>query len=439
MSEKKLKNKKSVKNEKTVENEKIIQNEKNVENEKSVENEKTVQNEESTQETKSSLLNKLLSKKSKKENSDKTSDKENNDKTTDKDNSEVIKLEGKEKRKQSLQKVRNSLIILFKLLRECITYKIILLIIAVLIVESTFTEFKKNVQKQINANTKVYLSSMVSESIEKVNLKINEEFSILRTMSLIYDEDKNIEFNVTKKILRDEVDKQSFIGVELLDTNKDALVSYGAIPNIESTDYIDKSLKGDNGISPIVLDEENKTEYIALSVPVTNKDNEVLGVLVSYYDINEFTQIIDTSSFEKVGTTFISQEDGTLVSRPESIGSNSNLFSILDSVNIKNGKSIAKLKKYIKNGQSGLITYGKGKYKRYICYNMIPDTDWYSVSIVSGNSIEPVAKKVSSLAVALAGRITTIFTIYIIVTLIIDLRKAKRKVLSQDKIKTENK
>ena len=74
----------------------------------------------------------------------------------------------------------------------------------------------------------------------------------------------------------------------------------------------------------------------------SKKDNSknyanIAGVLICSYNIEQFTNIIDTSTIEQIGTTIISQEDGTLVSRPESVNS-TNLFTFLDSINIKNKK-----------------------------------------------------------------------------------------------------
>ena len=109
------------------------------------------------------------------------------------------------------------------------------------------------------------------------------------------------------------------------------------------------------------------------------------------------------------------------------------MFKLLDSINDDDNESIVKLKKYIKNGQSGVITYGKGKKKTYMCYNVVPETNWYSVSIVSANTIEPVAKNVSNLAMDFLIDMGVIVMVYVVVTLAIDMTILKKKKIDEEK------
>lgn len=343
-----------------------------------------------------------------------------------------MKKEKEKTKKFRLNKIKREIVDFSKLLWACITYKMVLLIIAVIYVVYAFSGFRGSVQKQINKNTESYLSLMVSESLERIHIKMNDEFIVLNTMALFYDGEEEIDLDTTRNMLEDVIGTHNFVGVRILDSSLNEIISLGKNKICETSEFYDNALKGNNAISPIIVDEEEEIEYINLAVPVYNNGKKIIGILSCNYEIDAFTKILDTSSFEQLGTTLISQEDGILVSRPESVGKNTNLFMLLDSININNEKSIKKLKKSITNGQSGIITYGTGKHKRYICYDVVPDTNWYSVSIVSAGAIEPVAKKVSSLAMNFAYKISVIFVIYILITLIIDISMA-RKEMKEDK------
>lgn len=344
----------------------------------------------------------------------------------------IMKKEKEKRKKFELNKIKRGIVDFSKLLWACITYKMVLLVIAVIYVVYAFSGFRGSVQKQINKNTKSHLSLMVSESLERIHIKMNDEFIVLNTMALFYDGEEEIDLDTTRNMLEDVIGTHNFVGVRILDSNLNEIISLGKNKTCETSEFYDNALKGNNAISPIIVDGEEEIEYINLAVPVYNNAKKIIGILSCNYEINAFTKILDTSSFEQLGTTLISQEDGILVSRPESVGKNTNLFVLLDSININNEKSIKKLKKSITNGQSGIITYGTGKHKRYICYDVVPDTNWYSVSIVSASAIEPVAKKVSSLAMNFAYKISVIFVIYILITLIIDISMA-RKEMKEDK------
>lgn len=362
-----------------------------------------------------------------------------------------------EKRNGKFSKMKKKTVNFAKLLWECITYKIVLFIMAFAYGIFVFSGFRANVQNEINENTKTFLTSMVNESSEKIEMKINDEFIVLQTLALYYDED--IELSMTQRMLDEMLKTHEFQGVCIVDKEKNEIVKAGTV-EIDDSEFVDNALNGTNSISTIYIDKKGN-ELISLAVPVyskteqnnendsddgtgeendnnENKDSKndnsknyanIAGVLICSYNIEQFTNIIDTSTIEQIGTTIISQEDGTLVSRPESVNS-TNLFTFLDSINIKNEKSIEKLKKSITNGQTGIIIYGKDKYKRYICYNIVSDTKWYSVSIVSADSIEPVAKRVSRRAVNFTIHMCFVVVVYFLITFAIDIniiRKNRNK------------
>lgn len=332
---------------------------------------------------------------------------------------------GNIKEKFRLGKIKSGIVDFSKLLWACITWKLILLIAAAIIVAHFFISFKASVQRQINKSTENYLSSMVTESLEKMRLKINDEYSVITTLALLFNDNENIDIENTNDVLNKAMEAHEFVGIDLISNDNSQIISIGDSVMYDE-EFIAALLSGNQAISTIVVDEKKGAEYICMGVPIYNNGG-VNGAIICEYDIKEFTEIIDTSLFGQVGTTFISQEDGILVLRPESIGDNNNLFVLLDSINIDNKKSITKLKKSIKNGQSGIITYGSGKHKRYICYDIVPDTNWYAVSIVSSDAIEPITKKVSSLAFKLALKISIIFALYVITVLTMDIKMAKRK------------
>lgn len=310
-----------------------------------------------------------------------------------------------------------------KLLWECMTYKMALFVVVAIYVIYVFSGFKTDIRKQINQNTKYYLKSMVQECLEKIEMRIHDEFIVLDTMGLFYHDD--VDTAVTEELLNEAMKNHSFEGISLMDSEGKCVITLGNMGDYRDEELLESALAGNDTVSPIHI--ENGREFICLAVPVHGNSDTVNGVLMCNYDIKEFTQIMDTSSFEKLGTTLISEEDGLLVSRPASLGENDNLFELLDSININNEKSIKKLKKSITNGQSGIITYGKGKHKRYICYNVIPDTNWYAVSIVSSSSIEPVVSNVSKLAVNFTIHISLVVVGFILLTLAIDMKLLLKK------------
>lgn len=324
------------------------------------------------------------------------------------------------KKKNIFKNLGTKILNFSKLLWAVLTYKFILLIVAVILVVNCFSDFKASVKRKIDKNTENIVESMATDSLQKIQLKINDEFSVLETLTLLYDGNDEIEMATTQSLYERELSSHPFVGIDLISNVNEPLLSLGTHVNYEDDVFIETILAGNNTVSSIVFDSTGN-EYICLGVPIV-KDTQLIGALIGEYDIDEFTEIIDTSSFGQVGSIFIAEEDGTLVARPESVGENTNLFELLDSINIDNEKEIEILKKNIIKGHSGVITYGDSKYKRYICYNHIPDTDWYAISIVSGNTMDKTTRKVSTSAVNFSIKVGFIFVIYILVTIAIDIR-----------------
>ncbi len=303
-----------------------------------------------------------------------------------------------------------------------ITYKMILLLISIMLLVIAYTSFKVSINHQINDNTKIYLSSVLDESLDRVGIKVNEEINILKTIAAIFNNEEDLNGEEAKQHLMEQLKLHEFLGIRLTDKTGNTIAAMGYASAGAAVDYMEPCMEKGYCISSVLRNESE--EYIDLSVPLYYK-NENIGILICSYDMNEFTEIIDSSYFEKIGTTFISQEDGTLISRPESVGNNTNLFKMLDSINTYNEKSIRKLKNSIQNGESGIISFGSGKYKRYICYKVIPETSWYSVSIISGAAIEPLAKKISKLSMVLAMETAAICALYISIIIIVEYKRYK--------------
>ena len=248
--------------------------------------------------------------------------------------------------KKILKTAKNKTKGFFSLLVESITYKVVIFAIFAVYLVYSFAVYRSSIQSQINKNTKAHLSEIVNESLEKVHIKINDEFIVAHTMTGFYGED--IELSITEKLLKDAMEKHPFEGILILDKDKQSVLSVGNVSTFEDDTFIDKAMDGKDSISKIY--SMNDAEYISLAVPILSQETqEVSNIMICTYGIQELTGILDTSTFEQIGTTFISQEDGTLVARPKAVKKNTNLYDLLNTLDINNTTSIQKLKKYLKN------------------------------------------------------------------------------------------
>lgn len=294
-----------------------------------------------------------------------------------------------------------------------VNMEILFLVIIIVIVSFSFKMYKAQIERTVNKNTTLLLQEIIDESIDDISIKVNDTFIKMEAMSAFIGQYDDIQCDEVIDALgkQDEQDLKIFSGTIKQDGH--GVTAEGADFQADFEDwYFEEALSGERSISGVLSSEKYDGEYIILAVPVVHGD-EISGVLQCAYDINMFTGLMGDTSIGKKGTTFIAQNDGKLVSRPESVGNYDNLFELLDSFS-NNQSTIQKLKKQIQNGESGILTLNTGKYKRYVCYSTVPSTDWYAVSIVSSGALEDVTDKITNYALMLSVGITVAFSLYIL-------------------------
>ena len=330
----------------------------------------------------------------------------------------------KEKKTNTLNKLTKGIIDFSKLLWQCITFKFVLMICAVIIVIFSFSQFKKEIERNIDNNALRTLEDTVSNSIEIIELKINDEFSVLSTLALLYDPNDSATITNPNEKLKLAMQKHDFVDIEMLDADKTFV--YGTSEIECDEEFVKKVYKCKNSVSNVITSEDGN-KYICLGVPVfegTENNKSVTGAVICKYDSKKFTELIYDSSFEN--NTFIAQSDGTLIYKPKSITAKATLFDILNT-NINDEKKVKKIEKNIKNGIPNSIKYNPGSHKMFIRYDIVPDSEWFYISIVSVDEINPLTPKVSGAAYRFSIYVGVVFMIYIIIAFALDIRVIKKE------------
>ncbi len=323
---------------------------------------------------------------------------------------------------------------------EYVTYKLIILAFVAFYTIYLLNGYTEDTEKKLNKYTKKYLDAIVTDSIDKVKLSINDEFRILNNLSLMCDDESIFDISnngvsddviLITKNLEESLNNNNYVGLRLY--NKDKVVIATVGENIDNGDaFFEKVLSGKNEVSGMMM--MNDKSYLSFAVPVSNDDG-IIGVLSATYEVSTFTEMIDTSSFGQIGNIFISQSNGNLIAGPNATNEN-NLFTI---VNVISEKASTKLEKGLKNNQSGIVTIKKNGNKRYFCYNVIPDTNWYAIAIVSEKALSPVPRRISNNAIYTINKIIKIFVLSVVIIIVVDiisLIKSRKKEKDERKMES---
>lgn len=274
------------------------------------------------------------------------------------------------------------------------TLRIALFVILVIYTMLCIVNYRTKIYKIKENYVDTYLEDLMHENNSKIQLKIEEKFSVLET----------IRDCIEGVGLEDEETVANLVRV--LGTNEQSSYSFVAYPDgmvigsdIVSSDYIEDeyfklAMEGERRMSDIYQGEDG--EYIRFAVPI-REDDEVVATLQCAYNITMFDDLIENGAFNKKGSTFVIQRDGSMITRKESTEEAENMFeSLTKNAGEKSKKTITKMVEKIKKGKTGVTSIKSGKHKRFICYSKIENSDWCLMTIVSENAVDPQANKIIS-------------------------------------------
>lgn len=315
--------------------------------------------------------------------------------------------------------------------RKHIDITVIIILASVLLIITCYSVFEVKLEQNLNIQTKEYLSDVTSGSIERINLKIQDTFSMMEALSLFIAQYDDIQSDDVMQLLKAHTEGNLYIRMGICNPQGICVSEDGSIYDVKDREDFKTALGGERSVSNVLISKVDQVESIMFSVPI-KRDNQVIGVLRVTFHVDDFTKLVGSTTFEKKGSTFIAQADGTLVTRPAAVEENSNLFDILNSIN-PGDKTLKKLSSDIANRREGTITYNKDENKRFICYSPISTNNWYAVSIVSASVIDPQAKYISSLGIILSLQIMLCFTVFLVYLLVIGHQNHKKIRISEQR------
>lgn len=290
-----------------------------------------------------------------------------------------------------------------------------------------FMNYRSKIFKIKEKYVDTYLEDLMEENNAKIQLKIEEKFSVLETIRDCIESvglhNKNTVENLVHILGTNEKSSHSFVAYP-----DGTVIGYSGIDaGYVNDEYFKLTMEGERRMSDIyVVDGQ---EYIRFSVPIM-ENNKVVASLQCAYNIEMFHDLIENGSFNKKGSTFVIQRDGSLITRTESTDKTVNMFdSFTESAEQGYEKKIAKMIKKIESGKSGVTSIKSGKYKRFICYSNIDNSDWCLMTIVSENAVDPQSNKIISANNKLTILITVGMILFIFGIVFVELQERKIKSL----------
>ena len=308
---------------------------------------------------------------------------------------------------------------MLKIIKQyAVTISILFAIIIINVV--AYFNYSDNVKEQLAKQTDSHLQAVIDETVECLNIKLEERFKIYETLAEFVGNLGDVEPKVLEKALVKQSEAAGYDGFDIIAPNGTGLESRG------SSDYGDnvsfsKALAG-NSIMETHTDSFGNIDGIRFFIPI-HKSGQVSNVLMVESTLEQFTEYMDISEVSQYGSVFIVKQDGTLLTRGYGLDEVENIEMILG-----DDKSSSKLLNNIQSRKSGYMSYNSGTSKRYICYARTEYNKWYMVSVVQASAIDTTNEDIANEGTVFfieIGIIMSILFLYLVRIVIMENRDNK--------------
>ena len=238
-------------------------------------------------------------------------------------------------------------------------------------------------------HTAKQISNFFSDAFEQ---KINGTFSSLEVLANTI-ETKDDVHTMLKQIESDV----RFETVGFVNTKGDLIDSKGKQKKVEGKDFYKKTMAGENYLSNVVGDQDNK-KYFLFAVPVYNQ-SDIIGTLYAWCNANVF---IEDLNFAKDSVYYfqIISSSGKYISKSQNenvlVGhGKDNFWDELSTYSIHKPTTINQLKDDFKQGGAGEFSITYQQNVRYVSYECLDINDWYILTVFTNEEINSILHRLN--------------------------------------------
>lgn len=225
--------------------------------------------------------------------------------------------------------------------------------------------------KAIKSQTSDNLKQKAEEGAKYINLSIDNYLLALEGLSN-YKSVKDVDIENARNEISSEIESLGYEDVAIITPDRQAhYLLEGTVIDVSGRDSIERTFKGENTVSDVIINKSNGKPIVVYSVPITN-NGQIVGLLSGRASGDDLNLITDEMSFGKEGYAFIMDKNGTHYAHPnrELVLGQKNAF---EEESLK-GLGIAT--KALGEKQEGLLNYEINGKERFSYLAPIPVNNW---------------------------------------------------------------
>lgn len=238
-----------------------------------------------------------------------------------------------------------------------------------------------NSYKALEDTISSQLQSRAMEASKLINSTLQQDIKAMNEIAA-RPEIQSMNIQTQIPVLISEAQSLGYESLNIVELNGIIHLPNGAKSQIdissetEDIKYLKKALSGIPSISDPITNVDGQ-QIIALAVPIKDKDDKVIGVLLSNTSMQKLNEIVQRTKVGNNGFCFIIRKDGTKVAHKDLklVLNRDNTFK-----NVKKDPSIKQLSdlesKMIK-GEVGSGYYTQKGIEMFMAYAPVPNMNWY--------------------------------------------------------------
>ena len=252
--------------------------------------------------------------------------------------------------------------------------------------------FDGYVNKKLEDQLVTSLEDISDQNVKLIQNVINTKFNLLSSISKLFSDFTEEEIANSYEYTQSISEIFGFRELGLALPNGITYMSSNTIFDISNREYFKYSINGENYVTETLVDMGDNTDINVYSVPIISSNGDIKGVCFSMYDTKEFVNLLQVSSFNGNGYSYIIDSEGNIISDSQKmeVGYNDNLFDGLinksETSKIKdiNNKAIYDIMDGINNNAVGYTKYEYNGYK-YAVYTPLNINGWFLITAIPVN------------------------------------------------------
>ena len=240
------------------------------------------------------------------------------------------------------------------------------------------------VQQSVDKSVQNVLQKNTLQQKDHLELILEKEYEFLESPAAYFGTTSDLFSNDNLQLLAELASSSSYHRLMLFSTDGIGRSSDGKKTDASSRNYFQKTLEGRRVISsPLSSSVDNET-LVVLTVPVYDKDQNIIGVFGGSIDVTELTTMLFEDLYSGSGYSFITDSDGNIISIESTHNEiRENFFTSSSDWVFQTSEDGATLQEDFKQGHANCrkITADLS-HARYISYQPLKYNDWMLCYIV---------------------------------------------------------